>query len=315
MADVEFDDSYGYDPTDKNKNGSSVPVIAGALMSLALIAGLGTWTYRLAVRDVTGVPVVRAIEGPMRIQPVEPGGEQARHQGLSVNQVQAAGEAAPAADRLVLAPEPVGILPSDQPITEERPVVSAPINIGEATDSPVLVSAETVIPEGGGLSNLVDQLIDGTAPLGELTEIDDATQSPLRVAATVPGVAVSLRPQPRPSSDVIAQALATAQSVSLSEPSTQNTDEVAASSIAAGTRLVQLGAYDSADLARQEWARIAGQFEDYFEGKSRVIQEATSGGRSFFRLRVLGFDGLSDTRRFCSVLLARETACIPVVVR
>ena len=47
----------------------------GALMSVALIAGLGVWGYQLAMRDVTGVPVVRALEGPMRVTPEEPGGD------------------------------------------------------------------------------------------------------------------------------------------------------------------------------------------------------------------------------------------------
>ena len=60
---------------------------AGALMSVALIIGVGVWGYRLLVRDATGVPVVRALEGPMRMQPADPGGQQTAHQGLSVNSV------------------------------------------------------------------------------------------------------------------------------------------------------------------------------------------------------------------------------------
>ena len=35
---------------------------AGALVSLALIAGIGVWGYKLFVRDVSGIPVVRAAE-------------------------------------------------------------------------------------------------------------------------------------------------------------------------------------------------------------------------------------------------------------
>ena len=49
--------------------------LAGALTSVALIAGLAIWGYRLAVRDVTGVPVIRAMEGPMRVAPEDPGGQ------------------------------------------------------------------------------------------------------------------------------------------------------------------------------------------------------------------------------------------------
>ena len=43
--------------------------LAGAAVSLALIVGIGIWGYKLIMRDVSGVPVVRAAEGPMRIQP------------------------------------------------------------------------------------------------------------------------------------------------------------------------------------------------------------------------------------------------------
>ena len=61
----------------------------GALTSLALIAGLSAWGYQLAVRDVSGVPVIVALEGPMRVAPEDPGGQLAAHQGLAVNAVAA----------------------------------------------------------------------------------------------------------------------------------------------------------------------------------------------------------------------------------
>jgi hypothetical protein len=56
-------------------------------------------------------------------------------------------------------------------------------------------------------------------------------------------------------------------------------------------------------------------FPDYFAGRGRVVQQATSGGREFYRLRAHGFDDLSDARRFCTALLAQGAACIPVTVR
>jgi len=36
---------------------------AGAAVSLALIVGVGVWGYKLVVRDVSGIPVVRAMAG------------------------------------------------------------------------------------------------------------------------------------------------------------------------------------------------------------------------------------------------------------
>ena len=37
---------------------------------------------------------------------------------------------------------------------------------------------------------------------------------------------------------------------------------------------------------------------------------ATSGGRTFYRLRAMGFEDLSDARRFCSALVAENAECM-----
>jgi len=91
--------------------------------------------------------------------------------------------------------------------------------------------------------------------------------------------------------------------------------EVDPESLPAGTRLAQLGAYDSVEVAREEWGRMSLKFEEYMEGKQRVIQKASSGGRTFYRLRAMGFDDLSAARRFCSALVAENADCIPVTTR
>ena len=80
-----------------------------------------------------------------------------------------------------------------------------------------------------------------------------------------------------------------------------------------GTRLVQLGAYGSEDVAKAEWANAIANFGDYMVGKERVVQQAETGGRTFWRLRALGFEDLSDARRFCAVLVSDGANCIPVV--
>src|SRR6056297_2972365 len=87
--------------------------LVGAVLSLALVVGIGVWSYKLLMRDVSGIPVVRALEGPMRVQPESPGGQQADHQGLAVNAVAARGSAEPPADRLILAPRPISLTDED----------------------------------------------------------------------------------------------------------------------------------------------------------------------------------------------------------
>ena len=91
--------------------------------------------------------------------------------------------------------------------------------------------------------------------------------------------------------------------------------DVDPSKIPVGTRLAQLGAFASHEIAVQEWDKLADRFDEYLEDKDRVIEKATSGGRTFYRLRAMGFADLSDARRFCSALVAERAECIPVVTR
>jgi len=133
-----------------------------------------------------------------------------------------------------------------------------------------------------------------------------ATPSPAVLNA--PGVKVSLRPLVRPAR------FSPSQSGTTSAQG-RSTLEVDAASLPAGTRLAQLGAYESEEVARAEWDRIHGQFADYLDGKKRVIQKAESGGRTFYRLRAMGFEDLSGARRFCATLVAGKADCIPVTTR
>jgi len=104
------------------------------------------------------------------------------------------------------------------------------------------------------------------------------------------------------------------QQVSLTAPAAAPAaGQVDPASIAAGTRLVQLGAYASPEIAEIEWAALETQFGDFMVGKTSVVQQAQAGGRSFYRLRAMGFDDLADARRFCAVMVAEGANCIPVV--
>ena len=359
MADVEFDGAMHAPLSDAQTvaRGSKITKLvntAGAVMSVALVVGIGVWGYRLLVRDVSGVPVVRALDGPMRIQPDDPGGQQTANQGLSVNRVQAEGLAEPTADRLLLAPSGLGVTDQDQaglqrpayrdeatPMAEaadaevaanNEPEITAPALLQEDVSVPQLPN---VVDDGTGVTvalsdptapqlsatdaavaeamALAEQIAAGTAPLSEPDPI--TAKVPLKIiSASIKGVSHSPRPRGRPAGLDTTPASAPVEVVAAQIVSAPVAD-VDAASIKAGTRLAQLGAYDSAEIAQEEWDRLYGRFTEYMEGKSRVIQKAQSGGRTFYRLRAMGFDDLSDARRFCSALLAEKAACIPVKVR
>jgi len=349
MADSEYTgqtDVQDVDPAASSLLGGVTNVV-GTLVSVGLLVGVGIWGYRLMVRDVSGVPVVRAIEGPMRVQPKVPGGRQADNQGLAVNAVAALGTAATPADRLLLSPQPVTLTDEDVPMTQIEPVEAA-----QAAPKPVDSEAVTAFRQGS-VEALVNQLTAGQPSLSDPKQTTTVAQpaarivqpeplDPVAVARAVvtpaaletpvaialpsvaetavagPGPKRSLRPQIRPVRAILPATAPAggATNASIVEAiATASPLDVDPDSLAPGTRLAQLGAFDSADIARAEWDRMNARFGDYLAGKSRVIQKATSGGRTFYRLRAVGFADLSDARRFCSALVAEKTDCIPVTTR
>ena len=82
---------------------------AGAVTSIGLSAGLATWAIDLTFRDVSTVPVIMALEGPMRVAPEDPGGTVAPHQGMALSDITGGGAATPAPEEIVLAPPPVAL--------------------------------------------------------------------------------------------------------------------------------------------------------------------------------------------------------------
>ncbi|MFK7877725.1 MAG: SPOR domain-containing protein [Paracoccaceae bacterium] len=306
--------------------------VAAAAISIGLVVGVGVWGYSLMMRDVTGIPVVRAIDGDMRVRPENSGGELARHQGLAVNAVAAEGGAQASSDRVILAPQPVQLTGEDVPMDDQAvAVVQQAIsdNTLVTTDAqtgatPQLETARvTDAAARGSVEDLVAALIEGAAPL-DLTEENDTvrvaaigTESVAAALQAVPGVKASLRPQLRPKrvATRVAATSADVKAALQSALSTASTLKIDPNSLPSGTRLAQLGAYDTQDMAVEQWNKAAAQFGDLMSGKAQVVQQASSGGRTFYRLRAHGFEDLADARRFCSALIAEGGDCIPVVTR
>lgn len=330
MADMHYTHDMGhvgYDapeaaPIASSNTLKNLTNFAGAAISLALVAGVAVWGYQLVMRDVSGIPVVRAAEGDMRVRPEDPGGQLARNTGLAVNEIAAEGEASGPVDQVVLAPRPMDLLAEDQPMPADTvaPVQQpAPLDVAASLEAPEVDVAAAL--SAGNVDDVVNQLIAGldsidaepveTEPvLASITAAElPETPTPVPAVVTGPGPRESKRPQLRP-----ATAPRAVTPVSVTPTSAQISD-LDASSIPSGTRLVQLGAFDSPDIARAQWDKMQGRFGDLLRGKDRIVQQAQSGGRTFYRLRAHGFADLSDARRFCSALVAEGADCIPVVTR
>jgi len=294
--------------------------LVGALMSLALVAGVGVWGYKLLVRDVNGIPIVRAAAGEMRVRPDIPGGQMADHQGLSVNSVAAIGTADAPADELRLAPQPTELEDEDQPMAQ---IEEAFLSDEEELPAELVVNAEMEVDsidvagalETGSIDDLVAELTSGVIAMDQtgsesVPVLASASIDEVPAVLSGAGLSVSLRPSLRPASAARPQGAATPVAASASSAA-----EVNAASVPAGTRLVQLGAFDTPEIARAQWDALNSRFAPFIQGKSRIVMEAKSGGRTFYRLRAQGFEDIGDARRFCSALVAESVDCIPVVSR
>lgn len=312
--------------------------LAGAALSVALVAGVGVWSYRLMVRDVTGVPVIRALAGPARISPEDPGGRQAAYQGLAVNTVAAEGGAGGAAQSIALAPQPVALTEEDR-------------SAGVLAASGARTPAPTPAPAGSMASAIESAL----GAVGNLPIEDGITTAPVELAdnegmqilpASMPGISRSPLPRRRGNGAVgltpaalTTTTLAVASPVAAPAPApaaggtgqdaqaeallqelvtrlgSPRVTEIDPGTLSPGTRLVQLGVYDDENAARAAWDRISTRFPSFLEDRGRIVEAASSGGRVFYRLRAAGFADEPEARRFCTMLVAENVDCIPTLIR
>ncbi|MEM1351929.1 MAG: SPOR domain-containing protein, partial [Pseudomonadota bacterium] len=263
-------------------------------------------------------------------------GRLAQHQGLAVNEIAARGQAAGPVDEVRLAPPDVDLAREDQPVVDARALVEdfqennglssqvePKFEVEALASSPLGQKLERgeiddVFAELMGEANVAGDAkrrvdADGAKTVAARTsDLPPPTQPGPLTAAEAQAVtainASSIRPRPRPK-------LVVASLQSASYVPERATSEIDPKSIPSGTRLAQLGAFESPETARDEWSRMEARFGDMLSDKSRVVQEAQSGGRTFYRLRAMGFVDLADARRFCSAVKAEGVDCIPVQVR
>ena len=285
----------------------------GAVLSLALLVGAGTWVWQMMQRDVSGVPVVRALEGPLRVSPENPGGLQTAHQGLAINELAAAQETPELRD-IVLAPVPADLSDED----------TAPIRAPESPATDRFAALEVTQPVMAALQR--DVTPDAAAPdprpssplgFNDVTERAPAasprppqrTQTRVAMARAADSVAAQ---QGNSAVDAMAASVANSVARGLSTVASIDIDPA---TIGPGTRLVQLGAYDDAASARAAWDQLSRRFSPLLDERGRVIEAAHSGGSVFYRLRAHGFEDERDARRFCAALVDQQIDCIPVLIR
>ena len=281
----------------------------GAVLSVALLIGGAAWVWQLMQRDVAGVPVVRALEGPLREAPLDAGGRQAAHQGLSINGITGVGATDEAqSEEIVLAPAPDELPLEDVILPPQEPREPAPESTRETTD-PVLAALQQDVAQPDRASEslgIVSPTPRAVSTSPRPPKRDDAAAQ-TRLAA---------RAAPSSGSSDAADDLASSVASSVASGLTRVRDiDIDPATLGPGTRLVQLGAYDDPEAARAAWDQLARRFAPLLDDRGRVIEAAHSGGSVFYRLRAHGFQDERDARRFCAGLVDQQIDCIPVLIR
>jgi hypothetical protein len=272
--------------------------IVGAVISLAVFVGIVTWGAKTVLRDSSGVPVVRALEGPARVAPEDPGGLLVAHQGLTVNEVAGSQITVAADDPLQLAPRPINLQAEDQPI---QPVV-------DRENATAIARAAVVLPEpemDAAEALVIDETAESLAAM--LAAGTDTAPVKEPASAVIPasaggGPIQSLRPRLRPF------AVFTRQTPRVAPRN------ILAAQIVRGAPMAQLGAFGSAAIAEQAWADLSERHGDYLVGKPHVILQAAVGGGTIYRLRVHGFENQEEARRLCTALNRQNAECYSVTM-
>ncbi|MDG1675985.1 MAG: SPOR domain-containing protein [Paracoccaceae bacterium] len=275
----------------------------GAVLSLSLLAGAIGWSYKLVVRDINQIPIVRAQLGPLRVAPDNPGGLTAANQGLSVTQL-AVNEKPLLSDEINLAPA-AEILNEETSASLLREVDK--LNQIDETYEIKEINAENTISLDGSSGAMKEEAVSKTESLvaqvafsQKKVEIENAVSLALSITSEFDPSLTSLRPKTRPRSVQQNRELIVSK-----EPM---------SKLPIGSAIVQLGAFDSKSLAESEWRRFEKLLGSILAPKQMIIQKAESGGKIFYRLRASGFNDISDARQFCTAI-SDKVACIPVVTR
>ena len=279
----------------------------GAALSLSLLAGAIGWSYQLIVRDISQIPIVRAQLGPMRVAPDNPGGLTAANQGLSVTQL--------AVNQKPLLSNEIHLAPAAEILNAENLALQITEDVKSNTDNETFeikeVNAEnnlnlTVISnktEAHSGSNK-EAVLSKVAFSQKKMEIENAVSLALSITNDPAALPTSLRPKIRPMS-FRRDDKTTGDQIATNEPNSE---------LPMGSAVVQLGAFESENLAKSEWQHFEKLLGSVLISKKMVVQKAESGGKIFYRLRASGFDDISDARQFCTAI-SDKVACIPVVTR
>lgn len=241
-------------------------IAAGIAGAFVLIAG--GWSM-LGGRP-SGVPVLQAPPGPVRVKPANPGGLQVAGVGNAIF----SGGSGTTVDRLAPPPE----VPDPQALRPSPPPPAMPAAAVPAASPPPAAARAAALP------------LPPPAPPSAVAAVPPPPVAMTRAAAAVTPVA---GPTGQPA------AAASSPRVAATTPAQAGR----------GTTLVQLAALSTEAGARTEWRDLSRRLPHLLRGRHPVFSRVDDRGHIFWRVRTGGFADQAEARRFCDRVRRRGLAC------
>jgi len=294
-----YEDQYDQGDGRSGRRRAVLSSLFGAVISVGVLAALVLWVYRVSERDPLDVPVVQALEGPMKVRPRDPGGLKLEETDLAVTRI-VSGE--DPAEETVLAPPPEEPAEDDMP-PAQRAAASEPES-EPAPETATDIPATTVPVRRLDLDEEVrvasadpaaaTRPPASTVPVTRL-DLDDASERAPAVAPRVRGRPVEL--DTSPTRTPVAAVAAPARE------------------IRKGDFVIQLGAFKSIGIAREQWDKQSSANSDLLRGFGNSVTTTVSGGAILYRLRTGPFESQQAAENVCAALKGRGGDCLVTRMR
>ncbi|MDJ0610483.1 MAG: SPOR domain-containing protein [Kiloniellales bacterium] len=267
----------------------------GAIVGVVGVGGfLGyKWFFGGGGSDV---PVIQAMDDPVKVKPENPGGLEVPYQDrLVLNQP--ANGSPPVVERLLPPPE------TPKPVVDTT-AAARPAVTGSGTTG---VGSITTSPGGSSSSQFQGQIQPRTQarPPAQAQPAQPRTQaggsgtttaaSTLAAAPSAAAPAGAAQPPASPARQVQA-ALPRAK----------------ATAPAKGSYLLQLGSFNSKQVGEDAWSRFQSKFPDLLAGMVLYLQEADVNGRTYHRVQAGPFPNRATAIDLCAELKSRKQDCLVV---
>ncbi len=307
-----------YQARRKDSSGSSFGLIAGLVIGVAAVGGIGWYMYStgaLTMGGPGGTPqLVKADTEPYKVKPKDPGGMQVENQDKLVYDRVAKGEAPSRVENLLPAPEepkapPKPAAPPPAEAAKPAPVEAAKVEPAKPAPEPEAAKpepakevakaapakpVEPAKPEQDDLAALVAAATGGR----------EAATGPI---ATKPAAPAAAEP---PTEQQVAAAPPIAEPP---PPALASVAPVVPPAAMAGAFQIQLASARSEQGAMGEWNRIIAKNKEALGGLTPNVARVDLGEKGvFFRLRAGPVADKAAADSLCATLGAQNVGCIVV---